>query len=453
MNTAIFKAYDVRGLYPAEINEDLCYAVGRAVVAELGARRIAVGRDARPHGQSLKDALIRGITDAGADVVDLGMVTTPMLYFASWHLGDVDGAVSITASHNPVEYNGIKVCRKDALPVGLDSGLARIRDMAAADTFPAVAATPGTVTAADIHPAYTDCLASFAAFGSAQFRLVIDCANTMGVLELPLYRRFAANLSVDELYCDLDHPYTAHEANPLHTPTLADLQARVTATGADLGIAYDGDADRVGFVDETGTIIPMDLMTGLIARTLLADNPGATIMYDLRSSRAVQEVIEENGGVARECRVGHAFIKAQMREHNALFAGELSGHYYFNANRNGEMATLAAITLLNLMAATGKSASELVADLRRYHHSGEINSEVADKDAVLAKLRATYADGDFSDMDGIKISYWDGRPAGQRWWLNVRASNTEPVLRLNLEADTADLMATKRDEVLALIRG
>lgn len=476
MNPQIFKAYDIRGVYPSEIDEDTAYAIGRATVTVLGAKTLAVGRDARLSGPSLQEALIRGITDAGCDVISIGMVTTPMLYFSSWHL-DVDGALSVTASHNPAEYNGIKICRKNAVPVGENSGLFTIRDLvisasgsdtiasgsgtvSAPDPFPergrvqqavsdlgsVSAPAKGIVTPQDVLTPYYDFFATFAKFGDTQFHIAIDCANTMGVLELPFYEKyFAKNFEIEKLYCNLDHPYTAHEANPLKTETLNELRALVVEKKCQLGIAYDGDADRVGFVDEKGEIIPMDLVTGLIAQVLLEENPGRTVLYDLRSSNSVKEVIEECGGVAKECRVGHAFIKQQMAEEHALFAGELSGHYYFEANKNGEVSTLAAFTLLNLMAKTGRPISELVAHLRRYFHSGEINSEVKDKDAVLARLAETYQDGSKHTLDGLKVSYPD-------WWFNVRPSNTEPVLRLNLEAKTKETMEQKRDELLALIR-
>jgi phosphomannomutase len=443
MNPSIFKSYDVRGVYPTDIDENAAYAIGFATAEILNLKTVAVGRDARQSGPALMDELIHGLTDAGASVIDIGMITTPMLYFASWNL-DVDGAISVTASHNPAEYNGVKICRKNAIPVGEASGLFTIRDRALAGGFEAKT-QKGTIQKDDIKNAYYNHFATFAQFDTKHFTIAVDCANTMGVLELPLYERFAKNFTIEKLYCDLDRPYTAHEANPLNTETLTELRAFVQEKNANLGIAYDGDADRVGFVDETGEIIPMDLITGLIARDLLETNPGATILYDLRSSDAVREVIEENGGIAHECRVGHAFIKTQMREENALFAGELSGHYYFQANQNGEASTLAAFTLLNLMAKTGKKISELVADLRRYHHSGEINSEVSDKTAVMEKLKTLYADGDISELDGIKIRLAD-------WWMNVRPSNTEPVLRLNLEAKTKILMEEKTREVLEIIR-
>lgn len=444
MNPSIFKAYDIRGIYPDDIDEDGAYTIGRATVSVLGASVLAVGRDARASGSSLQEALMRGITDAGCRIINIGMVTTPMLYFSSWHL-DVDGALSVTASHNPAEYNGIKICQKNAVPVGEISGLFDIRDRAFSENFPKID-TKGTITEEDIKPAYYEYFTRFTKFGDTQFHIAIDCANTMGILELPFYEKYLSkNFKIEKLYCDLDHPYTAHEANPLKTETLDELRSLVIEKGCVLGIAYDGDADRVGFIDEKGEIIPMDLVTGLIAQVFLEENPEVTILYDLRSSMSVKEIIEENGGIAKECRVGHAFIKQQMREENAFFAGELSGHYYFNANKNGEVSTLAVFTLLNLMAKTDKPISELVAHLRRYCHSGEINSEVANKDAILNHLERKYGDGKISKLDGLKITYPD-------WWFNVRPSNTEPVLRLNLEAKTKEMMEEKKRELLKIIQ-
>lgn len=442
-NLGIFKAYDIRGIYPTEIDADVMYKIGRATVRELKAKKLAVGRDVRESGQELLKALIEGVTDEGCEVIDLGLITTPMLYFSSHQL-DVDGAIAVTASHNPGEYNGAKICRKDAVPVGERSGMQDIKELVLANDFEETT-KKGDVEKYDIKQDYYEYFSKFADFGDKKFKIVIDCANTMGVLELPFYQQFIKNFEITELYCDLENAYNAHEANPLNTETLQELQEKVKEVGADLGISYDGDADRIGFVDERGQIIPMDLVTGMIAKVLLEKAPGATILYDLRSSRAVKEVIEENGGVAHECCVGHSLIKKQMIEEKALFAGELSGHYYFQANKNGEVSTLAAFTLLNLMVETGEKISQLVSGLRRYHHSGEINSEVEDKEAILEKLKEKYSDGKLSQLDGIKIDYPD-------WWLNVRASNTESVLRLNVEANSKELMEEKRDEVLEMIR-
>jgi phosphomannomutase len=443
MNPSIFKAYDIRGVYPEEINEEIAYRIGRAVVEHFSLKVVAIGRDIRTSSPALFAEFTKGVLESGADVVDLGIITTPMVYFAAGRL-EIDAAISITASHNPPQYNGMKISLKGAVPVGLESGLSEIRDIALSGEFQ-LPGVPGTMTETDIKPAYYGYFASFADFKDKHFTAVIDTANAMGILELPIYDQFPENISVVNLYNDLTRPFECHEANPLKTETLEELQAKVTATDADMGIAYDGDADRVGFVDETGTIVPMDLMTALLAETILAKKPGATILYDLRSSRAVKEIIEESGGTALECRVGHANIKRQMRETGAVFAGELSGHYYFEENSFAEDATLPAILIMNLMAETGKTLSELVQNAKRYFHSGEINSEVHDKDAVLAGLKVKYADGKQHELDGLKVDYDD-------WWFNVRPSNTEPLLRLNLEAKTPEMMETKKAELLAIIR-
>ena len=444
MNPSIFKAYDIRGVYPDDMDEATAYAIGRAVVEYFSLKVVAVGRDIRSSSPSLFAEFTKGVLEAGADVVDLGIITTPMVYFAAGRL-EVDAAISITASHNPPQYNGMKISLKGAVPVGLENGLADIRDIALSGEFQ-LPGTPGTLTETDIKPAYYGYFASFADFKDRKFTTVIDTANAMGILELPIFDQFPDNISVVNLYNDLTRPFECHEANPLKLETLAELEAKVTETEADFGIAYDGDADRVGFVDETGTIVPMDLMTALLAETILTRKPGATILYDLRSSRAVKEVIEENGGTALECKVGHANIKRQMRETGAVFAGELSGHYYFEENSFAEDATLPAILVMNLMAETGKTLSALVQNAKRYFHSGEINSTVTDKDAVLEKLRTRYADGKQHELDGLKVDYDD-------WWFNVRPSNTETLLRLNLEAKTPEMMEEKKTELLAIIRG
>jgi len=448
MNT-IFKAYDIRGIYPNEINEDIIYSIGRAFVLFLNARQIAVGRDIRQSGDALYSALKKGITDQGADVYDLGLSTTPMVYYASGKL-EVDGALMLTASHNPAEYNGLKLCRREAIPIGENSGLKEIQKIAEEKNFPAPA-KKGKEEEMDLKKEYLDYLFSFLNLGKKKFRLVIDTANAMGILELDIYRRLPENLEVSVLYDQFDGTFPNHEANPLKTETLKDLQKKIIEEKADLGIAYDGDGDRIGFVDEKGKIIPMDLITALIAEVILKKKPSAKILYDLRSSMAVKEIIEENGGQALECRVGHALIKKQMREEKAVFAGELSGHYYFEENFKAEAGSLPAIYLLNLMAQTNKPISELVQKSRRYFHSGEINNEVRNKESVLEKLKKIYSAGKLNEMDGIKISFWDN-PAGQKWWFNVRPSNTEPVLRLNLEADNSNLLVEKKEELLKIIR-
>ncbi len=444
MKPEIFKAYDIRGIYPTDLNEDDAYHIGRAVVEHLQPKCLGIGRDIRESSPALFASFAQGVMDGGANVVDLGVISTPMVYFAASRL-DIDAAISLTASHNPPEYNGLKIALRGAVPVGESTGLYEIRDLALKKAWPTVE-QKGSMTTEDIKPAYYGYFASFAEFKDKHFTVVIDTANSMGIFELPIYEQWSENLNIVNLYNDLEHPFQCHEANPLKSETLAELQAKVKEVGADLGIAYDGDADRIGFVDEHGDIMPMDVLPALIARTILEDKPGATILYDLRSSRAIKEVVEENGGRALECRVGHAYIKKQMLEESAVFGGELSGHYYFEENSNAEASTLAAFMILNLMAKNGKKASQLIKEVKRYYHSGEINSEVHNKDAVLAKLKEKYADGSQHELDGLKVDYPD-------WWFNVRPSNTEPLLRLNLEATTEELMEEKKAELLAIIRG
>lgn len=440
----IFKSYDVRGIYGTEINEELTYHIGRATALYLKAQTIAVGRDNRESSPSLTEALEKGITDAGANVIDLGLISTPMLYFASANL-DVDAAMMVTASHNPKEYNGIKICKKNAAPVGLTSGLSEIRDIALAQKYSPVK-NIGIITAQDIKNSYATFISSFADFQGSQFSIATDTAHAMGVLELPILEGLPGVSLSAKLYDTLEVPGTCpHEANPLKTDTLTELSKIVQTSGAQMGVAFDGDADRIGFVDELGRPVPMDLITALLAKALLKKFPGSTILYDLRSSRAVKRVIEENGGVAHECMVGHANIKKQMLAEGAIFAGELSGHYYFSfGGYTAEKGVLPAILLMNLMAETKKKLSELVDEVHLYAHSGEINFEVSDVPTILMQIRSKYKDGELSELDGIKISY-------PNWWFSLRASNTEPLLRLNLEADTPELMEEKKDEILPLL--
>ena len=440
----IFKAYDVRGIYPEEINERLVEQIGRAYVEYTNAKRVAVGSDKRVSSPSLFAALIKGITEGGADVVDLGLLSTPMLYFASSKL-DVDGAIMVTASHNPGEYNGLKFCKKNAVPIGLASGLSEIRDIALTNNFSKQEHT-GHVTTHNIKTDYEKHMVAFADFKGKRFHLATDTAHAMGVLELPILRSLPGVALCGTLYDTLQLPGVCpHEANPLKTETLIELQHVVRKSKADIGIAYDGDADRIGFVDEQGRVVPMDLVTTLLAEALLPAHPKCTILYDLRSSRAVKEAIEKQGGIAHESKVGHANIKKQMIEEGALLAGEVSGHYYFALSGYiAEMGSLPAILLMNLMASSGKKLSELVDAIKFYSHSGEINMEVSDAPAVLAKVKEKYSDGKLSELDGIKITYED-------WWFSLRSSNTEPLIRLNLEANTPELMQSKLKDVLELI--
>lgn len=439
----IFKSYDIRGVYPNELDEAKAERIGAATAKFLQAKVIAVGRDTRASSPSLFAALAKGITDAGADVIDLGLATTPMVYYAGYAL-DVDGCISLTASHNPPEYNGLKICSKGPVPMGLGSGLEKIRDLAES-TEDLHASTPGKVERHDITREFHRFIASFAEFGDRTFSIAIDTANAMGILDLPLFRSLEPSVTITEvLYGDFDPTFPNHEANPLKHETLAELQASVRKHGADLGIAFDGDGDRIGFVDEKGEILPMDLVTALLARSVLDRHPGAVVLADLRSSRAVAEEIEKAGGIAHECRVGHAHIKRQMRDEHARLAGELSGHYYFGEGYYAEMGSLPAIFLMNTMAKTGKPLSELWRSLLRYHHSGELNFSVPDPAKTLKRIAAHFPDGEVTEIDGIKIAYPD-------WWFSVRASNTEPLVRLNLEARTQEDMEIHRDELVRLI--
>ena len=437
--SGIFKAYDIRGIYPTEINADVAEAIGRAYIEFTGAKKVAVGRDMRPHSLPLFAGLSRGMLAQGADVIDLGLVSTPMSYFANGTL-KVDGSVMITASHNPGEWNGFKLCLANAVPISGATGIMEIQKIAEAKSWRKVD-QPGTLSTYDIAPEYGKFLRSFAQM-DRKLKVVVDYANAMGLYEIAgitdLY-------DIVPLYDTLDGTFPNHEANPLHIETLDAIRAKVREVGADFGAAFDGDADRCGFIDDQGEVIPMDLFTALIAQDILSRGP-ATILYDLRSSRAVPECIEANGGKAIRSRVGHAFIKAQMRENDAVFAGELSGHYYFKQNFTAESQGLAMIMLSNLICKKNKPVHELVQPLRKYFSSGEINSKVADVKPILDTIRARYADGNMFELDGISSEY-------PRWWFNVRSSNTEPLLRLIVEADTRELMEEKRDELLKIIRG
>lgn len=442
--SSIFKSYDVRGLYPSEINEAIVEKIGRAYVLHTRAKRVALASDKRASSPSLFAALVKGLTESGTDVIDLGLLSTPMLYFASSKL-DVDGAIMVTASHNPGEYNGLKFCEQNAVPIGLASGLAQIRDLVLADNFTNTPQT-GTISAHDIKPDYDKHIASFSDLKGKHFHIATDTAHAMGVLELPVLRQLPGVVLCATLYDTLQFPGVCpHEANPLQTETLIELQHTVRSTKADLGIAYDGDADRIGFVDELGRIVPMDITTALLAQALLPRHKNGVVLYDLRSSRAVKEAIEKAGGIAHECKVGHANIKRQMIAENAFLAGEASGHYYFAlSGYRAEMGSLPAILLMNLMAQTGKKLSQLVDEVRLYAHSGEINMEVDNAGEIFAKMKTVYADGKLSELDGVKIEY-------PEWWFSLRASNTEPLIRLNLEASTKELMQQKLEEVLGLI--
>jgi len=436
----IFKAYDIRGIYGDTLTGEIVYGIGRALATFLGCRTAVVGRDMRPHSGELFEAMSGGLAVQGCDVVDLGLCSTPMLYFGTGKLG-AEAGVMITASHNPGEWNGLKLTRADAVPISGATGIRDIERIFNEGTFDAAAAAPGALTRHDILPDYITHVAEGARL-ERPVRIAADMANAMGVVES---KALQASLSIDSLYDELDGTFPNHEANPLNHRTLAALRDKVREGQYDFGVAFDGDADRAGFVDENGEIIAMDVITALIAQDILRHEKGV-IYYDLRSSWAVKEIIEENGGTPMMSRVGHAFIKQQMRDSKAIFAGELSGHYYFRDNYYTESSAMAVLSVANIVSCSDLSLSQIVKPLKRYHSSGEINSEVEDTDAVLKKLKGLYENGRLIELDGVTIEFDD-------WWFNVRPSNTEPLIRLNLEARTARLMQEKRDEVLAAIRG
>ncbi len=436
--SSIFKSYDIRGIYPAEINEAIVEKIGKAFVTFLKAKKVVVGRDMRSHSNPIFNALAKGMTFAGADVINIGLCSTPMTYFANGTL-KADGSIMITASHNTAEWNGLKPCRENAIPISGKTGIKDIERIVNESSWDAPA-IKGKIIDYDISREYGEHIRKFSKL-KKKLKVVADFANSMGSVEIKGIRDL---FDIVPMYEELDGTFPNHEANPLITETLHDLCKKVKETKADFGAAFDGDADRCGFVDSDGNIIPMDLFTALIAEDILKDGK-QTILYDLRSSRAVKECIEANGGNAIMCRVGHAFIKAQMRETGAVFAGELSGHYYFKENFTAESQALAFLKFGNLISQSGKSSAQLVKPLRKYFATGEINSEVKDPKGVIEVLRNRHIDGKILELDGLTVEYDD-------WWFNARTSNTEPLLRLNLEADTQEKMVKKRDEILNLIR-
>ncbi len=447
LDPKVFKAYDVRGLYPSELDEEGAYAIGRAYVEQFQVGQLAVGRDMRLSGPAMAAAVIEGATAAGADVLDIGMVGTEMLYFAVGELG-LDGGIAVTASHNPKEYTGMKIVRAGALPVGGDSGLLEIRDRARAGTGPGEGSVPaGSVREHDVWPAYVDRVLSFVDLDAIRpLRIVIDAANGMaGAMLPPVLER----LPVEAVRCffEPDGSFPNHEPNPL-LPENREFIVRTTlAEGADLGVAFDGDADRCFFVDDTGEFVPGDFVTALFAESVLEKEPGAKVIYDVRASWAVPETIERAGGVPLVNRVGHAFIKQRMRAEDAAFAGEVSGHYYFRDFSQADSGTIPFLLMLERISKGGAKLSELLRPYReRYFITGELNTPVADVAGKLAELEERYAgDGAVTHLDGLSVEAGD-------WHFNVRPSNTEPLLRLNLEARTRDQMERRRDEILALIR-
>ncbi len=441
---AVFKAYDIRGTYPDQVNEALFENIGQAAAQVLKPKTAVVARDMRESGVPLAQAMIRGLAKQGVNVIDIGMASTPMLYFATAYL-KADAGVQITASHNPAQYNGCKWCREDAIPVAYDSGLADMEKLVNRNAF-TPAPTQGTVRTGDVVTEYRANLMKYA--GSIKpLTVVVDAGNgVMGAFLPKLFEKLPCE--VIPMYFEPDGNFPNHEANPIKEENMRDLVAKVKEVGADLGVAFDGDGDRSMYVDEKGGIIPADFITALLAGEMLAQDPGATIFYDLRSSKVVKEEIERLGGVAKLCRVGHSFIKAMMREDKAIFAGELSGHFYFRELHYTDNAEMAMISVLSTVSKSGKKLSEHIAPFKKYFATGEINFIVDDTGPILEKVEAQFKDRakEIFHLDGLSM-YFDG------YWFNIRASNTEPVLRLNLEADTDAQRKTALAEVEKAIGG
>jgi phosphomannomutase len=444
----IFKAYDVRGLYPSQINEEIARKIGLAFRHVLDAddfakgNTVVVSRDMRSHSEPLQQALIEGLRASGLDVLDIGLATTPMNYFAVGHLQAI-GGVQVTASHNPAAYNGLKFSKNEARPVSGDHGIPLMEQRVQTGDLP-LAATPGTYTQGSIEAAYRDYLLGFLQIptGARRLKVVVDAANGMGTIYKPLLELMGIDLI--PLYFELDGTFPNHEANPLKLENLEDLAHAVKEHGADLGVSFDGDADRSAFVDENGRPVGNDITTALIAGELLQHHPGSAIVYDLRSSRAVAEHVLACGGEPIRERVGHSFIKATLRQKNGIFGGELAGHYYFRDTFTADNALLAVIYILNLLWQTGQPLSALVAPLLRYAKSEETNFQVEDKQGKMDLLAKKYADAKIDYLDGITVQYDD-------WWFNVRPSNTEPYLRLVAEAATQEQLDRQMAELIAML--
>jgi len=449
IDESIFKAYDIRGVYPDTLDEDLARDIGRAYVNHLGlsGSRVVVARDMRLSGEALEEAFIEGVTEAGADVLDLGLVSTDALYFAVGHLEEPGGAM-ITASHNPKEYNGLKLCREDAIALSLDKGISQIRDLILSGKTPGAAEFPGSVEEGEISEEYAEhCLNFIQVDGLRPLKIVVDAGNGMaGKMLPPVFEKLP--FEYVPMYFELDGDFPNHPPSPIEPENTEALRERVVEEGADFGVAFDGDADRVFVIDEKGQVISGDLLAALVAKNVLEKEPGATIVYSAVCSKAFPELVEHEGGTAIRTRAGHSIIKPQMRKHDAAFGGEHSGHFYFRDNYFADSGIIAMLTVAELVSNQDKPVSELLSPIDPYTRSGEINSEVEDQEATMQKIEDYYTDRgamDVDHLDGLTVGFGD-------WWFNLRPSNTEPLLRLNVEAENQDTMEQKRDELLSLIR-
>lgn len=451
VDPTIFKSYDVRGVYPSELSDDVAYAIGRCFISLLRAERsggartkVVVGRDMRPSGKKLCDAFARGASEAGADVVDIGMVSTDALYFAVGKF-EFDGGVMITASHNPAQYNGLKFTRSQAQAISLDTGLATIRDKLLSGELPPKSTAAGTVSHRNVLDDFAQHCLSFVERSKVKpLKIAVDAGNGMAGETIPhVFKSLPCD--VMPLYFELDGSFPNHPASPIEPENMIDLQAEIRKHECDLGVAFDGDADRMFIVDEKAGLIDGSTVTALVALNTLKKHPGAKILYNLICSRSVPELILKAGGVPIRSKVGHSIIKAVMREQDVVFGGEHSGHFYFRDNWYADSGMIALLACLELFSEAGKPVSAVIAPIDTRFRSGEINSQVKESAAKLGEIEERYADAQIDHLDGVTVSY-------PNWWMNVRPSNTEPLLRLNVEGDTKALMEQHRDEALALIR-
>ncbi|MCC6670834.1 MAG: phosphomannomutase/phosphoglucomutase [Planctomycetes bacterium] len=438
---SIYKAYDIRGTYPDQIDRTIAYRIGAAFAKFLGAKRLVVGRDMRTMAPEIQDAVVDGILDQGCDVLDIGLASTPCAYYAIGKL-PCDGGLNVTASHNPKQYIGFKLCRAEARPLSSDYGIRDIEKLATGPELPK-AARRGKRDQVNVKDDFVRHIAAFAK-GIRPMTIAVDYANGMGAYEAPAVFAAIPQLKVIPLYQELDGTFPNHEANPLHEPNLDPLRAVVREHKAALGLAFDGDADRCAFVDEDGRTVLADLITVILARGFLERHPGKGVIYDLRSSKVVPEEIRKLGGRPVRERVGHSFMKETMRREDCIGGGELSGHFYFAENYFTDCGVLAAILVLNQLSKEGKSLKQAADPLRRYFGTGEINFKVEDKNARMRRVEQAYPDARIDHLDGVTVTYPD-------WWVNVRPSNTEPLLRMCLEADTRELMEQKRRELYGIL--
>ena len=449
IDESIFKAYDIRGKYPEQLDEEVSRDIGRAFVAHLGlsGSRVVVARDMRLSGPSLQVAFIEGVTESGADVLDIGMVSTDALYFAVGHLEEPGGAM-ITASHNPKEYNGFKLCREKAIALSGESGIGQIRELITSGKLPEPAGYPGSVEQTDITEDYAEhCLNFIDTEGLRPLKIVVDAGNGMaGKMLPPIFERLP--FEYVPMYFELDGSFPNHPPNPIEPENVKDLQRRVRSENADFGVAFDGDADRCFIVDEKGETIDGDILAALIAKNVLEKEPGATIIYSAVCSRAFPEIVKREGGTSVRTKAGHSIIKPQMRERDAAFGGEHSAHFYFRENFFADSGIIAMLTVAELVGRQGGPISDLIAPIDPYFRSGEINSEVADQEATLKTVEEHFAEN-----EGVKTDHLDGLTVDLGdWWFNLRPSNTEPLLRLNVEASDRETLEKERDALLGLIR-